>query len=212
MTATSELPRCYPEKPYYPSAPCGGRKDDAGKLRLELVPAEFIEWIAKVLQHGAEKYGEGNWQQGFDVKRLKGAFLRHYYAFEKGELIDPDSGLPHIDQAAVNALFISWYTKHPQNTVEKKHCITCEYHDVNGQSAKCFGCQLCGTYANYKPKQSQQPVEKKTEQLIGQCKHGDIPCDGKAFVCNLFEPKRVHDLPNFTCSNFKKPKQETVPQ
>ena len=173
MTATSELPRCYPEKPYYPSAPCGGRKDDAGKLRLELVPAEFIEWIAKVLQHGAEKYGEGNWQQGIDIKRLKGAFLRHYYAFEKGELIDPDSGLPHIDQAAVNALFISWYTKQTP---------------------------------------TQQPVEKKTEQLIGQCKHGDIPCDGKAFVCNLFEPKRVHDLPNFVCSNFKKPKQETVPQ
>jgi hypothetical protein len=37
--------------------------------------------------------------------------LRHVFAFARGEDIDPDSGLPHLDHAACCILFLSSYQK-----------------------------------------------------------------------------------------------------
>ena len=86
-----------------------GKKYDKDKVRMDLVPLECIESIAKVLTYGADKYEENSWQELPDFwKRYKAALLRHLTALDKGELIDKESGLYHIDQVLTNAMFLSW--------------------------------------------------------------------------------------------------------
>ena len=115
------------------TVPPGGRKDDEGKLRLELVDPYIFEGLASVFQHGAEKYGEGNWKKGFVKTRLIGALLRHVVAYQKGERVDPDSGLHPMLQAAANALIIYYQDTHPH-----VHTITTpvEYGQVTKETGQ----------------------------------------------------------------------------
>jgi hypothetical protein len=72
-----------------------------------------VENVAKILGMGAEKYGENAWQDLPDFwKRYKAALLRHLTAIDKGELVDPESGLPHIDHVLCNAVFLSYGYHH----------------------------------------------------------------------------------------------------
>ena len=88
-------------------------KYDDGKVRMDLVPLECVESIAKVLTYGAKKYTDNSWQDLTDFwKRYKAALLRHLTAIDKGELIDSESGLPHIDHVLCNAMFLSWGFHH----------------------------------------------------------------------------------------------------
>ena len=88
-------------------------KYDKDKVRMDLVPLECVESIAKVLTYGAKKYADNSWQDLPDFwKRYKAALLRHLTAIDKGELIDKESGLYHIDQVLTNAMFLSWGFHH----------------------------------------------------------------------------------------------------
>ena len=59
------------------------------------------------------KYSENSWQNLPNFwKRYKAALLRHLTAIDTGELIDPESGLPHIDHVLCNAAFLSWGHHH----------------------------------------------------------------------------------------------------
>jgi hypothetical protein len=87
-------------------------KHDQEKVRLELLPQEALEEVAKVLTHGAEKYGEHNWRKGMHWTRFVGAALRHLYAWQSGmEDRDPESGLSHLAHAACCILFLLVYEK-----------------------------------------------------------------------------------------------------
>ena len=89
------------------------KKYDQNKTRMDLVPLSVVESIAKVLTMGAQKYAENSWQNLPDFwKRYKAALLRHLTAIDKGELIDQESGLPHIDHVLCNAAFLSWGYHH----------------------------------------------------------------------------------------------------
>lgn len=84
-----------------------GKKYDTGKLRWSLLPWGAVEWAVKVLEHGATKYGDNNWQLVENgAKRYNDALIRHTAAIQKGETLDPESGLPHLAHVAVNALFL----------------------------------------------------------------------------------------------------------
>lgn len=76
-----------------------GRKDDTEKLRLELVPVEAINAIARAMTYGAKKYTAWNWSRGIAHMRLVGACLRHVTAYVAGENIDRESGNHHLDHA-----------------------------------------------------------------------------------------------------------------
>jgi hypothetical protein len=87
-----------------------GAKDDSAKPPVELVPAEAIEAIARVMDFGRNKYVENGWKavpQGF--RRYLAALLRHAYALQKGEVLDPDSGLPHVYHIACNGAFLAYF-------------------------------------------------------------------------------------------------------
>jgi hypothetical protein len=87
-----------------------GHKFDDNKLRYDLVPPIALEGIVKVLTHGAVKYAPNNWQLVPDAKaRYTAALMRHLEAWRKGELVDPDSGLPHMAHIGCNAMFLAWF-------------------------------------------------------------------------------------------------------
>lgn len=89
------------------------KKYDEGKSRMDLIPLDAIENIGKILGMGAQKYGENNWQDLPNFwNRYKGALLRHLAAIDRGEILDQESGLPHIDHALCNAVFLSWGFHH----------------------------------------------------------------------------------------------------
>ena len=89
------------------------KKYDKGKVRMDLVPLSTVKDTAAILTMGAEKYSENSWQELPDFwKRYKAALLRHLTAIDKGELIDPESGLPHIDHVLCNTVFLDWGFHH----------------------------------------------------------------------------------------------------
>lgn len=87
----------------------GGTKLDHDKPRTDLLPTDVLEGVAQVLTVGAKKYADRNWEKGMKWSRPYGALLRHLWAFWRGEELDPETGLPHIDQVVTNAMFLARY-------------------------------------------------------------------------------------------------------
>jgi len=88
----------------------GGQKHDAEKPRMDLLPFEALEEVAKVLTLGARKYSDNGWQNVENADaRYRAAMLRHFCADQKGEKFDAESGLLHAAHMATNALFILWF-------------------------------------------------------------------------------------------------------
>lgn len=88
-----------------------GRKDDQEKPRMDLIDADAIEGLAKVLTFGAKKYAANNWRGGISYSRLIAASLRHTFAILRGERYDTESGLPHVDHLGCCWMFLSNFMK-----------------------------------------------------------------------------------------------------
>jgi len=73
----------------------GAAKFDASKIRVDLVPSEFIFATAAVLTYGERKYAAWNWAKGLEKGRIMAAMMRHAMAYMIGENTDRESGLPH---------------------------------------------------------------------------------------------------------------------
>lgn len=90
-----------------------GGKYDVGKLQYGLIEPEFLEGIAEVLTSGAVKYSPGNWKKVANgPDRYYDALMRHLLAWKKGELLDPESGKPHLAHVACNVMFLSYFDAH----------------------------------------------------------------------------------------------------
>lgn len=84
-----------------------GRKFDSGKAEYSLLPPYALDEVVKVLTMGAQKYDRGNWRFVSDgERRYFDAAQRHLWAWYRGEVTDPESGLHHIAHAATNLLFL----------------------------------------------------------------------------------------------------------
>lgn len=90
-------------------------KFDGDKLRYDLLPPGPIKEIVKVLTDGARKYKPGNWMDCDDPDRYIAALQRHLELYRAGEIIDPDSGSPHLAHVATNAIFLMHLGYEPQN-------------------------------------------------------------------------------------------------
>lgn len=82
-----------------------GMKFDTNKLRFDLIPAIATESLAAVLTYGAKKYKPNNWRS-VDPQRYVAAFERHWHAYISGELLDKESGLPHLAHCMTNLSFL----------------------------------------------------------------------------------------------------------
>lgn len=86
-------------------------KQDADKLPWDLLPIKATEGMLAVLAFGAKKYAPHNWRKGFNHTRLIAAAFRHLAAIARGEDLDPESGLPHVDHLACCVAFLSEHQK-----------------------------------------------------------------------------------------------------
>lgn len=103
-------PPCEIDTPFIPTTQ--GKKHDQGKLDWALLPITPTEEILKVLMHGAQLYGRENWKLVENAEqRYWNAAMRHLTAFQKGERLDPDTGLSHLAHAGCNILFLLELTK-----------------------------------------------------------------------------------------------------
>lgn len=98
-----------PVVPVFSSPPAavapGGLKFDTEKPPLQLLPFDVLEEIAKVLQYGAHKYAPNNWRKGLVYSRLFGAAMRHWWAWWRGQDLDPETGYHHLAHAACCNVF-----------------------------------------------------------------------------------------------------------
>lgn len=82
-------PEVYPDN--NPKAAMGAKK-----VSLQLVPPVLMIEVAKVMQHGADKYGAFNFRESNIAATVYvGAILRHCLAIADGQDIDPESGESH---------------------------------------------------------------------------------------------------------------------
>lgn len=86
-----------------------GRKDDAGKPPLQFLlkyfDARALGAVAEVMDSGAGRYGERNWEKPqLSKERVLGAVLRHVGSDLRGDKVDADSRKLHLAHAAASAL------------------------------------------------------------------------------------------------------------
>jgi len=92
------------------------KKFDLGKLRMDLVPEEWLIGLAEVCQYGADKYSDWAWAKNpVERHRLFAAAKRHIAAFRMGEQFDAEAKelanveLDHRVMAAWNLLADYYY-------------------------------------------------------------------------------------------------------
>ena len=83
-----------------------GQKFDGGKLMYELMPQDSLEGVVRVLTYGANKYAAFNWKKVRPIFRYYGALIRHLEDVRAGQWVDKESGLPHLDHAMCNLVFM----------------------------------------------------------------------------------------------------------
>ena len=87
-----------------------GVKLDNEKPRMDLVLGGFAKALYEVGlvgTFGADKYSDDGWKYVDNgIERYLSAMLRHYIKYKNGELIDEESGLPHLSHMAWNALAV----------------------------------------------------------------------------------------------------------
>ena len=81
--------------------------DGKPEMSYVLQGPKGLAGLAKVLEFGGRKYDRGNWLKGFPDTSLIDSMMRHLTAYISGEVLDPESGLPHIDHIHANAKFLA---------------------------------------------------------------------------------------------------------
>lgn len=92
-------------------------KYDGGKLRYSLVPEGTMKEVLRVLEHGAAKYDDDNWQKCEEPVRYLNAAFRHLvFGLFEGEEYDEESGCHHAAHAVACLLFYMYLTRVPLAT------------------------------------------------------------------------------------------------
>lgn len=84
-----------------------GIRYNEAKVKLSLLCSYALEGCARVLMFGMDKYDAWNWAKGQPIDEVIDSLERHLAAIKRGELIDEESGLPHVDHLQCNTMFLS---------------------------------------------------------------------------------------------------------
>lgn len=84
-------------------------KFDNEKLRVDLIPFRAMLKMVHVMQFGAMKYDERNWEAGMGYHRLWRGAVSHLIKWFYGEDNDPETGLSHLAHAMCCISFLLEY-------------------------------------------------------------------------------------------------------
>ena len=88
----------------------GARYND-GKADISLIPLCTLEDEARVWMYGKQKYAAWNWAKGMNWSVPLACAMRHIAAWQRGEELDAESGLPHLAHAMCNLRMLTLYSK-----------------------------------------------------------------------------------------------------
>lgn len=94
-------------------------KKDENKIRMDLIPSEFMFALGEILTFGAQKYEDRNWERGMKWGRVFSALQRHLWMwwgakthtktnFLLGDL-DVETEKSHLWHAACCLVFLISY-------------------------------------------------------------------------------------------------------
>ena len=86
-----------------------GVKDDAEKLRFDLIAPEALTALTTILTYGCNKYGDRNWERGMSWGRPFAALMRHMWAWWARSGPDPETGYSHLWHAIACISFLITY-------------------------------------------------------------------------------------------------------
>lgn len=113
------------------------KRFNAGKPPLSRI-LEFkgaIEGIARIMAFGDKKYGRLNWQLGMSHTEVADSLLRHLTSWMSGEDLDPESGELHLDHVAINAMFLSYFTRYRREFDDRTPTPTIDPRSMGSGSA-----------------------------------------------------------------------------
>lgn len=101
-----------------------GRKNDKGKIRLDLVEPCIIDGIGGVGTFGAEKYGDDNYKDDLALNRIYAASMRHMMKYRRGKMLDDETGIFHLYHSAWGMMALGWYYENKTGTDgEPRHIL-----------------------------------------------------------------------------------------
>lgn len=92
----------------------GGARFDAGKSRVDLIPAEVLLMLGEIYEMGARKYDASNWRKGMKWSKVYGPLFRHLLRFWMGQKDDEESQKLHIMHVVWNAVALALYSIKPE--------------------------------------------------------------------------------------------------
>lgn len=88
-----------------------GARYNTGKPDFSLIPLVTLEDEARVWEYGKKKYAAWNWAKGMAWSIPFACIQRHLSAWQRGEELDPESGLPHLAHISCNVRMLTLYAK-----------------------------------------------------------------------------------------------------
>ena len=80
------------------------RERAKGKGRYDLITPQFLERLALLMERGAEKYEENNWQKGMHLKFYIDSAMRHLNQLRQ----NAKDGEDHMAAVAFNVMAYAW--------------------------------------------------------------------------------------------------------
>jgi hypothetical protein len=84
---------------------------NSGKPDFSLIPLCTLEDEARVWEYGAKKYAPMNWAKGMPWSAPLASMMRHMAAWQQGQDLDPETGLPHLAHAMCNLRMLTLYSR-----------------------------------------------------------------------------------------------------
>lgn len=149
-----------------------GSRDNAGKVRLGLLPPDALLALGAVYTSGAQKYAPRNWERGMNFSDVIDSLLRHSLTWMSGEDTDKESGHLHMAHVAWNALALVAYQLRQIGVDDRQRLVKSsllkELEEQMKMARKSTVSELCDKYA----------ARKEKEPILGYKKGDVLTTDG----------------------------------